>query len=217
VRVLFPLILLACGVWLEWQRPATGWRRRIVAAFVSYVCLLGIVGLLVAAGPLEGKSGGRIGDGIADILPGLITEPGAFIVLTIIGIAALALALDRPLRALFAGPLSGAKDLGAALLGDRPPASASRDAGPGGADVATARQGGVNGRRRGAVSSASSPGQAGIWGGGSDGRPVVPSAAPSPMPVSSTFAPAPSALAATAVVAGDRPGPARDPTTSPTR
>ena len=117
MRILFPLILLACGVWLEWRRPETGWRRRLAAAAVAYVSLLGIVGLLAAAGPLEGKSGGRIGDWLARVLPGLITEIGALLVLTVVGVAALALGLDRPLRALFAGPLSGMKEVGVSLLG----------------------------------------------------------------------------------------------------
>ena len=35
MRILFPLILLACGVWLEWRRPETGWRRRLAAAAVA--------------------------------------------------------------------------------------------------------------------------------------------------------------------------------------
>src|SRR4051812_7367466 len=120
LRLLFPVLLLVCGVWLEWRRPKTGWRRRLVATFVAYACLMGIVGLLGDAGFLDGKSGGRIGEFLADTMPSLITVPGTFIVLTIVGVAAVALALDRPLRALFARPPSRAKEGGVALLG-RPP------------------------------------------------------------------------------------------------
>ncbi len=186
LRTLFPAILLACGVWLEWRRPETGWRRRIAAVAVAYVSLLGIVGLLVAAGPLEGKSGGRIGDWIARVMPGLITEIGTLLVLTVVGVGALALALDRPLRALFAGPLSGMKEVGVSLLGDRreettgvaKPAAAASDTTANGRARSPAR----------AVSAASSPGQTGVWGENDDT--AIPAAVPSARPTSSTFAPA---------------------------
>ena len=197
LRLLFPLILLACGVWLEWRRPETGWRRRLVAAAVSYVSLLGIVGLLAAAGPLDGKSGGRIGDWIAKVLPGLITEIGALLVLTVVGVAALALALDRPLRALFAGPLSGMKEVGVSLLGDR------REETPGGAQpTTTTSETTTNGRARASartVLTAPSPGQTGVWADNDDN--AIPAAIPSPRPTSSTFAPARGPGGATAPLA----------------
>jgi S-DNA-T family DNA segregation ATPase FtsK/SpoIIIE len=208
LRVLFPIILLTCGVWLEWRQPTTGWRRRLIATFVAYACLLGIVGLLADAGVLEGKSGGRIGDFLADVLPGLITAPGTFLVLTIIGVAALALALDRPLRALFAGPLSGARDVGVALLGDRPETGVA--VGPGKAEPASTPKG--NGRgRSGAkpVPVGASPGQTGAWDD-PDGN-GIPAAIPSAVPNSATFAPARGvgAAATATLVAPVRP--VRDP------
>jgi S-DNA-T family DNA segregation ATPase FtsK/SpoIIIE len=206
------------GAWLEWRRPKTGWRRRVVATFVAYACLMGIVGLLADAGFLEGKSGGRIGMFLADTLPILITVPGTFVVLLLVGIAALALALDRPLRALFAGPLSGAKEIGVALLGDRPaetgpgkpvgpgkaaPASASASAS--GGDVAT------NGRGRGAkaIPVGPSPGQT-SW---DDGDGAIPAAVPTAGPNSATFAPARAtgAAASATLVAPAPVKPARDP------
>src|SRR3954451_3082825 len=39
LRLLFPIILLGLGAWLEWRQPKTGWRRRLVATFVAYACL----------------------------------------------------------------------------------------------------------------------------------------------------------------------------------
>ncbi len=181
VRVLFPLILLACGGWLEWRRPETGWRRRLVAAGVAYVALLGIVGVLATeGGPLEGKSGGRIGDWIASWLPGLITYVGALLVLTIIGLAALALALDRPLRALFAGPLSGMKDVGVALLGDRPAGTEKPTVA-----VPVVKDGAARGAATKTVAPAPSPGQTGAW----DDETAIPAAALGAAPNSATFAP----------------------------
>jgi hypothetical protein len=201
-RALFPLILLACGGWLEWRRPETGWRRRIVAAAVAYIALLGIVGVLASkGGPLDGKSGGRIGDWIASWLPGLITYPGALLVLTIVGLAALALALDRPLRALFAGPLSGMKGVGVALLGDRPavpPKVGVIDAKSG---IVTKAGGKATGSAT-SISSAPSPGQTGVWGDGDAG--AIPAAIPSPRPTSSTFAPERGAATSATLIAAPR-------------
>jgi hypothetical protein len=187
LRLLLPFILLTCGVWLQWRRPTTGWRRRLVATFVAYACLMGIVGLLAEAGMLEGKSGGRIGTFLADVLPALITVPGTFLVLALVGVAALALALDRPLRALFAGPLSGAKEVGVTLLGDRPDPVA---VGPGKPAPGSSTDGPTNGRGRSggkAVPVGPSPGQTGVWGE-SDG--VIPAPVPSAGQNSATFAPA---------------------------
>ncbi len=188
LRLLLPFVLLACGVWLEWRRPKTGWRRRLVATFVAYACLMGIVGLLADAGVLEGKSGGRIGTFLADVLPALITVPGTFLVLTLVGIAALALALDRPLRALFAGPLSGAKDVGVALLGDRPEPVAVGPGKPAPAfDHGDARRTGGVAREGRRSRSRRHPARPGAWG---DADAAIPSPVPSAGQNSATFAPA---------------------------
>ena len=215
LRLLFPIILLGLGAWLEWRRPTTGWRRRVVATFVAYACLMGIVGLLGNARFLEGKSGGRIGMFLADTLPSLITVPGTFVVLLLVGVAALALALDRPLRALFAGPLSGAKEIGVALLGDRPAeTSPGKAVGPGKPPAQSASTGDAptTGRGRGAkaIPVGPSPGQTGAW---DDGDGAIPAAVPTAGPNSATFAPArATGAAASATLVAPAPAkPARDP------
>jgi S-DNA-T family DNA segregation ATPase FtsK/SpoIIIE len=178
-RWLLPFVLLACGGWLAWQHPKR-WVHRIAAAFVAFLAVEGIVSLLVEAGILTGRSGGRIGDWLADVLSRLLTEPGAFIILAIVALGALAVALDRPLRALAATIAGAARGTGSAIIGERPAAGA-------GSDKRTSTAGGGNGRGP-APSKAASPGQAGIWPR-DEQRPEIPSPTPSTTPVSSTFAP----------------------------
>ena len=127
LRLLFPFILLACGL-RGWsgggRRPGGGgeWSRRSWLTPASW-------GSSVSSGTrVSSRARAAAASGCSWPIPSraLITVPGTFVVLLLVGVAALALALDRPLRALFAGPLSGAKEIGVALLGDRP-----AEAGPG--------------------------------------------------------------------------------------
>jgi S-DNA-T family DNA segregation ATPase FtsK/SpoIIIE len=182
-RWLLPFVLLACGGWLAWRRPQR-WAHRVAAAFVAFVAFQAIIGLLVDAGALDGRSGGYIGNWLADVMPRLVTTPGAFVILTIIGVVALGVALDRPLRAL-AEPLGRViRGTGAAIIGEAPP------------DTPT--EPGENGSKpRGtAPSKAGTPGQAGIWTDREGDRPAIPSATPSAAPVSALFAPAAGVVAA---------------------
>jgi S-DNA-T family DNA segregation ATPase FtsK/SpoIIIE len=174
-RWLLPFVLLACGGWLAWRRP-DAWVHRIVAAFVAFVALQGLIGLLVDGGTLPGRSGGIIGNWLADVLPRLVTPLGAFAVLAIVAIVALGVALDRPLRTLFATVGRGVRGTGSAIIGERPPTVQPK--------VKAAAAGTST-----AVSKAPSPGQAGIWGQRDDERPEIPAATPSAVPVSAMFAP----------------------------
>jgi S-DNA-T family DNA segregation ATPase FtsK/SpoIIIE len=206
-RWLLPFVLLACGGWLAWRRPQR-WAHRVAAALVAFVALQAIIGLLVDAGALDGRSGGYIGNWLADVLPRLVTVPGAFVVLTIIGVVALGVALDRPLRAL-AEPVGRAiRGTGAAIIGD--PRT----------DAAAEPKGNGTSSRGSAPSKAGSPGQTGIWTDREGDRPTIPSATPSTAPVSALFAPAAGGVAAagqpdptapTAVAVVEPPEVRRDP------
>ncbi len=203
-RWLLPFVLLACGGWLAWRRPEV-WVHRIVAAFVAFVAFQGLIGLLVDAGAIPGRSGGYIGNWIADVLPRLVTTPGAFVVLFIIAIVALGVALDRPLRTLAASIGRALRGTGSAIVGQRPAAGDPQPA----ASSAT-------GGRAVTTSKASSPGQTGIWGQRTNDRPEIPTATPSAAPVSATFAPAATvggeaAASAAAVALAPAPAPERDP------
>jgi len=202
-RWLLPFVLLACGGWLAWRRPDV-WVHRIVAALVAFVAFQGLIGLLVVAWTIPDRSGGLIGNWIADVLPRLVTTPGAFVVLAIIAVVALGVAFDRPLRALAATIGRSLRGTGAAILGEHPPD----------AEAPGAKSPPASGRQA-ATSKVSSPGQTGIWGSRNDERPEIPMATPSTAPVSATFAPAAttgSNAAGTAAVAlAPTPIPERDP------
>jgi S-DNA-T family DNA segregation ATPase FtsK/SpoIIIE len=204
-RWLLPFVLLACGGWLAWRRP-TAWVHRIVAALIAFVALQAMIGLLVAIDVIPGRSGGRFGNWLADELPGFVTVPGAFVVLVIIALVALGVALDRPLRTVFAAVGRGVRSTGTAIMGERPPAQPSAPMSTAGGGVKVA-----------AVSRAASPGQPGIWGPRDEDRPEIPAATPSAAPVSSMFAPAAgdtgaaAASTATSVAVATAPARVRDP------
>jgi S-DNA-T family DNA segregation ATPase FtsK/SpoIIIE len=154
-RWVLPFLLIAAGVYVERAGgPRSGWPRVLAGGALAYVAFLGLVSLLAEAGWLEGRSGGRVGDLLASVLSRLITEPGAFIVLVAGLVAGVAIALDRPVRALVERPIAGAKAVGAALS-----APSSSDAAPPPAAVT------VKGKATAvSVSRATSPGQAGLFG-----------------------------------------------------
>ena len=71
-RWLLPVFLIGLGAYLEWGRgPRAGWVRSVIGATIAYGAFLGIVSLAEAAGILEGRSGGRIGNAIAGPLFGV--------------------------------------------------------------------------------------------------------------------------------------------------
>jgi S-DNA-T family DNA segregation ATPase FtsK/SpoIIIE len=178
---------------------------------VAFVALQGIIGLLVDIGSIPGRSGGIIGNWLADVLPRLVTVPGAFVVLLIIALVALGVALDRPLRALAAPVGRAIRGTGVAIMGEAPTDTAAEP-----------RTNGGKGRAP-AASKSTSPGQAVMWNGDREGdRPAIPSPTPSTMPVSSLFAPAAGAVGgatagqpdaaatASAVAVAEPPGLERD-------
>ena len=176
-RWLLPIVLIGLGVWLERVGGVrAGWLRTLVGSAVAYGAALALIALFVDGGMLDGRSGGRIGAGLASFVSRLVSPLGAFFVFLGILLAGLVIALDRPVGALLAPFGRGARGLGSALAA--PAASA------GAAAVGQARR----------VRVESQPAQA---GGASvrDGRsareaarPEIPSPFEQPAQVSSVFA-----------------------------
>ena len=115
-RWLLPLVLIGLGVWLERAGGVrTGWLRTLLGSAIAYAAALALIALLVDGGMLDGRSGGRIGAGLASFVSGLVSPLGAFIVFLGILLAGLVVALDRPVGALLAPFGRGARGLGSAL------------------------------------------------------------------------------------------------------
>ncbi len=199
-RWLLPFLLIGLGVVIERAKgPRAGWGRTVVGTTIAYVALLGLIGLLERAGVIEGRSGGRIGDGLAGPLAGLVSEPGAFVVLLGLLVVGVVIAVDRPVRELVAPLGRGARGIGSALATPAAGAAAKasdtgsqREKAPAADDRGTARNG------RGAREPAP--------------RPEIPTPLPSPAQVSSVFsggglAPAGAAAAAVADGLPDRTAP----------
>jgi S-DNA-T family DNA segregation ATPase FtsK/SpoIIIE len=163
-RWILPFLLVGAGIYVERAGgPRSGWPRVLAGGALAYVALLGLISLLADAGWLEGRSGGRVGDLIASVLARLITEPGAFIVLVAGLVAGLAIALDRPVRALVARPIAGAKAVGAALSA---PSTSEPTSSP--ASGSKARPTAIP------VARSSAPGQTGLFGeDDAPGRPAA--------------------------------------------
>ena len=186
-RWLLPFVLLAAGVYVERARTRPGgWELRLVGAMIAFFGVLGLIELV------GGKvSGGRIGDFLASVLGGLITRPGAAVVLLGITIAGLLLMLDLGLAALLAplgravralrDSLATAPEVASSDSRDsreRPPAAA-----PASRTAAAASQ----------RSPAVPPPDDGLWDQ-PDAHPIstaIPVPIPSMAPVSSTFASSP--------------------------
>ena len=77
-----PFLLIVAGVYVERAGgPRSGWPRVLAGGSLAFISLLGILSLLADADVLTGRSGGRIGDFLADLLSTLVTVPGAFVIL----------------------------------------------------------------------------------------------------------------------------------------
>ena len=202
MRWMLPFFLLAAGWWLEWgpgRTPGSGWGITVLGLSITYS---GIVG----AAQVLGVSGGRVGRAMASVLTDLVSGPGAFIVLIALAALGLVVGFGMPLRQLLHPAVGTARWVGttAAEALRRTP---SENAGP--ADRGTTPAEPSNGRGRGipkSVPAGPSPGQTGVWG--EDESSTIPSAIPSPRPISSTFAPA-RATATSATLVAARP--LRDP------
>ena len=101
MRWLLPFVLLLLGYYLyRAQSDNSDWELTLLGSAVSYLSLLGVVGLLTAHDTIP--RGGSIGTAIAGFLSPLISAPGAGLVLTILVVAGLLLALDMSLPAVMA-------------------------------------------------------------------------------------------------------------------
>ena len=169
-RWLLPLVLIGLGVWLERAGGVrAGWLRTLAGSAVAYAAALALIALLVDGGMLDGRSGGRIGAGLASFVSHLVSPLGAFIVLLGILLAGLVVALDRPVGALLAPFGRGARGLGSALA----------------APAASAGAAAVGQARRVRVESQPAPGSAATVRDGRSARdaarPEIPSPPPAPI------------------------------------
>jgi S-DNA-T family DNA segregation ATPase FtsK/SpoIIIE len=212
-RWLLPFLLLGAGWYVEWgpgKRPSSGWGATLLGVAIAFVGFLGAFEILNLTLFGTERGGGRIGRFLQGALEPLLTGPGAFIVLLAVMAIGLMLAFNLQLRELLrpvTGTASWFRTTAAASMRREPPAADSSVAAKtADASAARARNG------RGAVAgSPASPGQTGLWSGGTEapgeeGR--IPSAVPSSVPTSATFAPARNgegAASATLVVAPPRP------------
>jgi DNA segregation ATPase FtsK/SpoIIIE, S-DNA-T family len=110
-RWLLPFFLLGAGGLIEWRPLGSGWQARLIAAFVAYAAFLGLLEFL----PVRG--GGRIGTFLADVLAGMVTRPGAFVVLLAILVGGLLIVANARLAELVASVRRAANGLGSALSG----------------------------------------------------------------------------------------------------
>jgi S-DNA-T family DNA segregation ATPase FtsK/SpoIIIE len=185
-----PFLLLALGWYVEWgpgRQSGSGWGATVAGISLAYVSLLGVLNIPDLA------DGGLIGGFLDDALTPLITAPGGVALLLGLGAVGLAWGLNVPLRQLFR-PVTGT----ARWVGSTAASSLRRDEVPTNGRPARAEPGTATERSR--VRSARPavptvdpdgvPGQTGIWGRETPGRPEIPTATPAAPQVSSTFAPA---------------------------
>ncbi len=198
LRWLLPFLLLGGGWYLEWgpgTRPQSGWGVTIAGLTLAYVALLGAVQITAT------WSGGRLGRFFTDLLVDPLTAPGAFVLLVAVAAVGVMLAFNLPLRDLVRPGTRVARWLGTTVS-----ASMQRDARPSttGIDQAApttraerAVAAGIATRAgRTSISTASSSGQTGIWGGDDPDR--IPAGVPSQAQTSNTFAPPRSAMGSAA-------------------
>jgi S-DNA-T family DNA segregation ATPase FtsK/SpoIIIE len=196
-RWILPFLLIGLGVIIERARgPRAGWGRTVIGSLIAYVALLAIIGLLENAGIIEGRSGGRIGNAIADPLAALVSTPGAFVVLLGVLVVGVVIAVDRPVRELVAPFGRGARGIGAAL------ATPAADAAARAVDAAP--------RREKTAAADASPGRNGRSAREATPRPDIPSPLPGPAQVSSVFAGGTAAAAAVAEPVAESAGPVGD-------
>jgi S-DNA-T family DNA segregation ATPase FtsK/SpoIIIE len=203
MRWLLPLFLLAAGWWLEWgpgRTPGSGWGITVLGLAITYAGVVGVAQVV-------GVSGGRVGRALATTLTDLVSAPGALILLVALSALGLVIGFGMPLRQLLHPAVGTARWVGttAAEALRRAPGNSTGAAEP--PDGSTELP--SNGRGRAGVKSVPigpSPGQTGVWG--DDEASTIPSAIPSPRPISSTFAPARAVASSATLVA---PRVLRDP------
>ncbi len=191
-RYLLPFLLLALGIYVERVGRRAGWGWTLLGVAIAFVGLLGVVAIVVDAGYLGGRSGGRIGAFIAETLSPLITAPGTLIVSLAILVIGVLIALNATLGSLLRPMWDAARTTGGVLLAPRP-----ENGGP-----ASAADGKAPAARNGARPGDDTASAAGSRTGREvNGRPEVPLPMPSPgsAPVSAVFGPVPDLAAAAAV------------------
>ncbi len=191
-RWVLPFLLIGAGWYVEWgpgSRPRSGWQVMVAGLAVTYAGILGLVQVIGVT------SGGRIGRFLTDTLAGLVTRPGAFVVLLGLSFLGLVVAFSVPLRVLVE-PLTRSWQAVREARVARAERSAAEALRPGrtGEGPGSGR-GAPAARRVPGVSSVASPGQTGIWGGSGEAEAAgqaaaIPAAIPSTVPTSATFAPA---------------------------
>ncbi len=206
MRWLLPFLMLLAGWWLEWgpgTRPGSGWGITLLGLAITYAGILGAVQVL-------GINGGRIGRALAGPASDLLTPVGAFVLFVALAILGIIIGFGIPLRRLTQPAVGTARwmQTTAAASFRREPSDRS-DAPKAPAPPSTATTARENGSRSKAkpVSPTPSPGQTGAWG--DDPGDGIPAAIPSATPNSATFAPARTAVPASATLVATRP--ARDP------
>ena len=191
-RWLLPFVLLLLGYYLyRAQSDNSDWELTLAGSAVSYVSLLGVVGLLTAH---DAKPrGGGIGKALADLLAPLVSAPGAGLILSILVVAGLLLALDMSLPAVMA-PLGRLFSRSVNALfrpapegADGAASAAMANGGAGASSPATAGAGQpVRAEKRGKETGPAAADPRTIF---SEGVSPIPMAVPNPGPLSQTFAP----------------------------
>ena len=194
-RWLLPFLLLAAGVYVERAHaPASAWQMRLLGGGVTYLGILGLIQLF------DGRKGGRIGDFVAAFLSGLLSRPGAFVVLLGLAVVGLLVMFESSLATLLAPLWRGLRAVGAAVVapGDEAPADTSRR----GAAATAPSSGGRAGARETEAASLD-PWEDGAPRRRGDPGPAsaIPVGVPSTAPMSATFASAPAVPVAVATAA----------------
>jgi S-DNA-T family DNA segregation ATPase FtsK/SpoIIIE len=228
LRWLLPFLLLATGWYIEWgpgKAPNSGWGLTLTGIVIAYLGLLGAASIFQPLQPgVKASGGGFVGRVMSDILKGLITPVGAFVLFIALAIAGVLIAFNLRLSQLMRPVTSTARWVGSSAaesmrrVPPEPGAGNGKTAGSratAGSAAASADAGlRAGGRVRGgriAIGGGEAAGQTGLFG---DDAPVP---IPSPLPTSATFAPARtpgsagSASGNGGTIVAERPRPLRDP------
>jgi DNA segregation ATPase FtsK/SpoIIIE-like protein len=176
VRWLLPFVLLLLGYYLyRAQSDNSDWELTLFGSAVSYVSLLGVVGVITAH-DIKPRGGG-IGRALAEFLSPLISAPGTGIILSILMVSGLLLALDMSLPSVMA-PLGRLATRAVNSLFRPAPAVPET---PGVHQAAAKAERPEKTAREVVAPEARRPGD--------DRTPAIPVAIPNPGPTSLTFAP----------------------------
>ena len=159
-RWILPFVLLGAGIYVERSGPRSGWGATLLGLTIGFVGLLGVIAVIVEAGYLEGRSGGRIGSFISTTLTPLVAVPGAFAISIALVVVGTLITLNATLGELLSPARRAAIGARSVLLAPR----------------GTGDQDAANGSPRGAKART-----------GPNGRPEMPIATPSSAPVSAIF------------------------------